>query len=145
MTASERRLLHFGITYSIAGAKEIAKGFPRKTDQLRHFEETVVRAALALFLDSSEQARLPRLLKRAVIENRHDDTPGIVQKRFHTFKGNCMEVVNHLEREGRLRRVNANAGEEEVYADIRRTLTETLCEDGKGDSLHLADESYSSP
>lgn len=105
-------------------------------DQLRHFEATVTRARFALFLDSSEQSRLPRLLKRASIESRDDDTPEMVEKRFQTFNGTCMDVVRYLEREGRLRRVNADAGEEEVYADVRRTLTDLLDRDGRRDCLY---------
>lgn len=98
-------------------------------DQLQLFENTVARAAFALFLDSSEEIRLPRLLKRGATENRQDDTTNIVQKRFETFNNTCMLVVKNLEGEGRLKRINAEANEEEVYADIRRTLIRSLCLD----------------
>lgn len=98
-------------------------------DQLHFFENTVARAAFALFLDISEEIRLPRLLKCGATENRQDDTPNIVQKRFETFNNTCMVVIKHLEGESRLKRINAEAGEEEVYADIQRTLIESLCLD----------------
>lgn len=96
-------------------------------DQLQLFENTVARAAFALFLDSSEEVRLPRLLKRGAIEKRQDDALHIVKKRFETFNNTCMVVVKHLEGEGRLKRINAAANEEEVYADIQNTLIESLC------------------
>ena len=107
-------------------------------DQLQHFENTIARAAFALFLDSSEQIRLPRLLKRAAIENRQDDTPDVIQKRFHTFNETCMAVVDHLKREGKLRRVNADLGEDKVYAEIRRTFMESLHGEVKAEAPSLA-------
>ena len=106
-------------------------GFPRKMDQLLLFEMTVVRAKFALFLNSSEETRLQRLLKRAMDEYRQDDTPDVVRKRFDTFNHTCMTVVKYLEGEGRLKKINAEASEEDVYADIQHTLTESesLCLD----------------
>ena len=105
-------------------------------DQLHHFEDTIVRARFALFLDSSEKTRLHRLLKRASIGSRDDDAPEIVQKRFDTFNTTCMDVVRHLEGEGRVQRVNADASEEEVYSDIRRILIDRLHQDGKRDFFY---------
>ena len=104
-------------------------GFPCKIDQSQLFENTVARAAFALFLDSSEEVRLPRLLKRGATENRQDDTHHIIQKRFETFNNTCMVVVKHLEGEGRLKRITAEVNEEEVYADFQNTVIKLLCLD----------------
>ena len=120
-------LCRFRFTFGINGLCLL--GFPRKMDQLQLFEDTVARAAFALLLDSSEEVRLPRLLKRGALEDRQDDIPHIIQKRFETFNKTCMLVVKHLEGEGRLKRINAEASEEEVYADIQRIMIESLCLD----------------
>lgn len=96
-------------------------------DHLQLSENTVGRAAFALFLDSSEEMRLSRLLKRSPTENRQDDIPDIVKKRFDIFNNICMILVKYLEDEGRLKRINAEASEGEVYADIQRTLMQSLC------------------
>ena len=97
-------------------------------DQMKLFESVVGSARLALFLDCPEEVRLSRLLTRAVknSQERQDDNMETIQKRFDTFANTAMEVVQHLEREGRLHRVDANLQAEDVFVSVEAQLKKTV-------------------
>lgn len=108
-------------------------------DQPQHFEITITRAAFALYLGNSEQTRLHRLLKRAAIESRDDDTADIIEKRFQTLSDTHIPVIYHLEKEGRLKKVNAVAGEDEMYAEIQKIIATAINQNMKCEMSSLAE------
>lgn len=95
-------------------------------DQLHLFEQTVCPASFALFLDISDGVRRMRLLERGKIWGRLDDNPEVIQKRFETFKTTSMVVVDYLESKEKIKRINADRDEQEVYLEIRDVLSEAL-------------------
>ncbi|KAF8472051.1 adenylate kinase-domain-containing protein [Kalaharituber pfeilii] len=99
-------------------------GFPREMDQALKFEEDVCKSKFTLFLDTSEETMLKRLMKRGETSGREDDNIESIRKRFRTFVERSMPVVNYYEERGKVVRVNAEQGVEGVYAEVKRKLTE---------------------
>ncbi len=55
---------------------------------------------------------------------RDDDNPETLHKRFETYNKDTMPMVEHLEKEGLLRRINAMRTVEEVYEDVKKLFIE---------------------
>jgi UMP-CMP kinase len=101
------------------GRKFLIDGFPRKMDQALKFEEVVVPSKFTLFFDCDEATMKERLLNRGKTSGRADDNEESIKKRFRTFVETSMPVVEHFEKEGRVVKVDATKGPEEVYTHVR--------------------------
>lgn len=98
-------------------------GFPRKMDQAVAFEEKVVPSKFTLFFDCPEETMRERLLNRGKTSGRADDNEESIKKRFRTFVETSMPVVEKFEKEGRVVRVDATKGPEEVYQDVQKQFS----------------------
>ena len=61
-------------------------------------------------------------MKRGETSGRVDDNEETIVKRFNAFKEQTMPVVDLYERFGKVRKVNANRDELEVYDDTRKAM-----------------------
>nr|POE63465.1 uridylate kinase [Quercus suber] len=100
--------------------KFLIDGFPRKMDQAVAFEEKVVPSKFTLFFDCPEDTMRQRLLKRGETSGRADDNEESIKKRFRTFVETSMPVVDAFEKEGRVVKVDATQGPEEVYEIVKK-------------------------
>ncbi|CAO2649082.1 Nn.00g100310.m01.CDS01 [Neocucurbitaria sp. VM-36] len=109
-----------------AGGKNLflIDGFPRKLDQAHAFERTVVPSKFTLFFDCSEAVMEKRLLQRGETSGRADDNLESIKKRFRVFVETSMPVVNEFESQGKVVRVSAERGPEEVYKDVQEKFKE---------------------
>jgi UMP-CMP kinase len=106
--------------------KFLIDGFPRKMDQALKFEETVCPARFVLFFDCPEEVMQKRLLKRGETSGRADDNLESIKKRFKTFVETSMPVVDHYEKQGRVVRIPATDGPDQVYALTKAKVEERL-------------------
>ncbi|KAK3625895.1 bifunctional uridylate/adenylate kinase [Elasticomyces elasticus] len=116
------QLLENAMTHAIEKdnkRKFLIDGFPRKMDQAIAFEEKVVPSKFTLFFDVSEEEMRKRLLKRGETSGRSDDNEESITKRFRTFVETSMPVVEMFEKEGRVVKVDARKGPEEVYEGVK--------------------------
>jgi len=116
------QLLENAMTHAIerdGKRKFLVDGFPRKMDQAIAFEEKVVPSKFTLFFDLPEEDMRKRLLKRGETSGRSDDNDESIKKRFKTFVETSMPVVEMFEKEGRLVKVDARKGPEEVYEGVK--------------------------
>ena len=93
-------------------------GFPRSLENLRAYERAVGSCAFMLFLEVSEEEMRARLLKRGESSGRSDDNANTILKRFDIFVKESMPVVAELESRGMLRRIDAMACEDDVFARV---------------------------
>ena len=75
-----------------------------------------------LYFDCDEETCVNRLMKRGETSGRVDDKEDTIVKRFAAFKEQTMPVVDLYERFGKVRRVDANRDELEVYEDTRSAM-----------------------
>lgn len=102
--------------------KFLIDGFPRKMDQAVKFEESVCEAKYVLFFDCPEEEMQKRLLKRGETSGRADDNLESIKKRFKTFVDTSMPVVDYYEKEGKVIKVLATKGPEEVYKEVKKQV-----------------------
>lgn len=116
------QLLENAMTATIdetANRKFLIDGFPRKMDQATAFEDKVVKGKFTLFFDCPEDTMRQRLLKRGETSGRADDNEESITKRFRTFVDTSMPVVDSFEKDGRVVKVDATKGPEEVYEIVK--------------------------
>lgn len=117
---------HPGLTKSGRNPRFLIDGFPRKLDQAHFFEDTVCHSTLTLFLNCPEDVMQDRLLKRGETSGRADDNIESIRKRFRVFQETSMPVVDYYETLGKVVKVVATGGMDEVYQRIREGI------EGKG-------------
>ncbi|KAL9638569.1 MAG: hypothetical protein Q9204_001452 [Flavoplaca sp. TL-2023a] len=97
-------------------------GFPRQMDQALRFEEAVCPSQFTLFFDCPENLMQERLINRGKTSGRADDNAESIKKRFRTFIETSMPVVDYFEKQGKVVKVNAAKGPEEIYAEVKKRM-----------------------
>jgi UMP-CMP kinase len=93
-------------------------GFPRAMDQCVMFEEMVAPCEFCLFFDCPEAELERRLLERGKTSGRTDDNAESILKRFRTYVEQTRPVIDHFDKGGRVRRIEAARSVEEVSKDV---------------------------
>ncbi|KAL8790718.1 MAG: hypothetical protein Q9195_006196 [Heterodermia aff. obscurata] len=106
------------------GSRFLIDGFPRKMDQALHFESSVCPSQFTLFFDCPEEEMQKRLLHRGETSGRSDDNAESIKKRFKTFVETSMPVVEYFEKEGKVVKVEATEGPEQIYEVVKRRMGE---------------------
>lgn len=101
-------------------------------DQALKFEEVVVPSRFTLFFDCPEDVMQERLLNRGKTSGRADDNEESIKKRFRTFVDTSMPVVEYFEKQGRVVKVSATKGPDEVYEKVKEGMRERGIEMEKG-------------
>lgn len=98
----------------------IFDGFPRTTRQAMDLEQLMkqrnngISLVLALDVDDSEIIR--RLLKRAEIEGRKDDTEEVIKNRLSVYNEQTMPLLNFYEQTDKLVKINGVGSIEEIFS-----------------------------
>ena len=101
--------------------KFLIDGFPRGQENLDGWTKIVgdsVNVPFVLFFDANEDTMVARILERAKTSGRSDDNEESLKKRFGTFNEESLPIVEYFEKKGKLRRVDALASIDEVYAKV---------------------------
>lgn len=97
-------------------------GFPRNKDNLDGWNRVMKDVAdvqFVLFFDCPENIMEARLLERGKTSGRSDDNIESIKKRFATFIGESMPVIDHFATQGKVRKILATNSVEQVYADVQ--------------------------
>lgn len=104
----------------------VLDGFPRTVEQAeaayRMAVEAGVTAHAAVYLDGDSQALVGRLLARAHIDGRVDDTADVISHRLEVYAQQTAPLVDYYEQRGLLVRVDAMLPPDEVTATIIAAL-----------------------
>lgn len=101
-------------------------GFPRSLEQARYLSKTLeeldIKLDAALNIDVNLDDVVARMLKRAEIEHRPDDTEPVIRHRLHVYKEQTKPVVDFYRESGLLLNVDGNGSIEEVWIRIKDAL-----------------------
>ena len=89
-------------------------------DDKNLFKDLNISMVLYLYVEMEEVEK--RILKRAQLENRADDTPETVKARVANFFDQTMPLVDYYKNQGKLIQLNGMQDSEHVFADICKTI-----------------------
>jgi len=93
-------------------------GFPRDVPQGEKFENEVGTCKFILYFDCSNQCMVERLLGRAKTSGRVDDNEVTIKKRLKTFEDQTLPVLDVYDKQGKIRKVNAERGVDDIFSDV---------------------------
>jgi adenylate kinase len=109
-----------------AGRGFVLDGYPRNLVQAEALDamlEEIDRPLdIILLLELDDDVARERMLKRAELEGRADDTPEVIDRRLATYHGQTEPIVDHYLATGRLVKVHAERTIDEVWAEIQDAL-----------------------
>jgi len=101
-------------------------GFPRTIVQAQLLDEflsdTGLRVDLVISLVVQQEILIERMLKRAVVEHRADDTAETIASRLRVFYTQTAPVLDYYAERGVLTRIDAMRAAADVFVDIRSRL-----------------------
>jgi len=104
----------------------ILDGFPRTVQQADALKSMLaemgqsLNAALNIDVPSEELVR--RLLERAKIENRPDDTEEVIRNRLQTYQNQTLPLIEYYRKAGILKDIDGVGGLEAITERIRSSL-----------------------
>jgi adenylate kinase len=106
----------------------ILDGFPRNTPQAEALDELLEQLGRKLdvvfeFQVPDREVLIERIAKRAVEEQRSDDTPDAIRKRLEIYDRETHPLVDYYRsRHGNVVGIHADRSVDDVFAEIRQTL-----------------------
>ncbi len=104
----------------------IFDGFPRTAAQAELVDKVLGaegnRLNHILLLDVPEEEMVRRMVGRAAVERRSDDTPETIKTRLEVYQRDTAPLVAHYAQRGIMRRVPGTGSIEEIAEEIKRII-----------------------
>jgi adenylate kinase len=110
-----------------AGAGVLLDGFPRTVRQAQALDSMLAdeghRVDFVIALDVPESELIDRILHRAAMEGRADDTREAITERMHEYHDRTEAVLDHYRNKGvPVQKVSGVGSPDEVFERIRRVI-----------------------
>ena len=83
----------------------------------------VIPITLVVYIEVDENEIIERLIKRAEILKRTDDTPEVIRQRIEHYETQTKPLIEHYRTQNKLIKVNGVQTVEEVFSDICKLVT----------------------
>lgn len=97
-------------------------GYPRTIQQAHDLEELLGevngKVDKVLALDVPDEELMDRLLKRAQLEGRKDDTAEVIANRLQVYHGQTKPLMNHYKTQGKLEIVNGVGSIDSIFESL---------------------------
>jgi adenylate kinase len=115
------------VLHSDAAARGvIMDGFPRTLPQAEAVDRLLAplgrKVDRVLLIDVSEDELIERMVKRAAIEGRADDTPATIRRRQEVYREQTAPLIAFYDRRGLVTRVNGLGTVEEIAERMARAV-----------------------
>jgi len=104
-----------------AEGRFIIDSYPRNMAQYEA-AKSVFSPTVVLLIEVPREESMSRIVKRAEIEGRSDDTPEVIEKRLSIYDEETVPMIEAYERDGIVRRINGVGTVEEIASRINMAL-----------------------
>jgi len=105
-------------------------GFPRTTQQAHDLDIMLTKrgesVSLVLALEVNDDEIIGRLLKRAEIEGRKDDTKEVIENRINIYNRQTQPLINFYKDKDKFTSVNGIGGIDEIFNSICVAIDQEL-------------------
>ena len=103
-------------------------GFPRTIPQAENLDELLLesdnKVSLVLALDVDEEEVVTRLLKRAQLEGRKDDTEEVIRNRMKVYHSQTSPLMEYYEKQGKFVSLPGVGSIDDIFAAICKVIDE---------------------
>ncbi len=107
----------------------ILDGFPRTLPQAEALDEMLAdigrELSIVFGFRLEDQIGVDRMLKRAEIEHRKDDTPEAIAQRLELYHRETEPLIGHYRPQGNLVGIHADGSVDEVFSEVQEALEQT--------------------
>jgi adenylate kinase len=122
------RMLKERVKEADAAGGALFDGYPRTVPQAEALEHLLGEEgrslAAVLFIDVPDEPIVERLVRRAALEGRSDDTPETVASRLRVYREKTEPLAELYRNKGLLHRIDGNRPVEAVAADVLATVNQ---------------------
>jgi adenylate kinase len=108
----------------------ILDGYPRTIRQAEDLDkllkETDNQVSLVLALDVNEEEVITRLLKRAQLEGRKDDTEEVIRNRMMVYHSQTKPLMEYYSKQKKFKSVAGVGSVDDIFANICKVIALTL-------------------
>lgn len=126
------RMLRERLAEPDASRGALFDGYPRTLAQADALDallsESGRRVDAVLFLDVPDEPIVERLVKRAAVEGRADDTPETIRERLRVFREKTAPLAERYRKSGRLVTIDGDRPVDVVSAEVRAAVDRVLGE-----------------
>ncbi|MCL2302771.1 MAG: adenylate kinase [Lentimicrobiaceae bacterium] len=101
-------------------------GVPRTLKQAQMMEGIgyphIIPVTIAIYIKIDENEIIERLIKRAELLKRTDDTPEVIRQRIENYENLTKPLVAHYHAQNKLIEINGMQSVEEVFSDICKMI-----------------------
>jgi adenylate kinase len=108
----------------------VLDGYPRTIRQAEDLDkllnETGNQVSLVLSLDVNEEEVIKRLLKRAQLEGRKDDTEEVIRNRMNVYHSQTHPLMQYYNKQGKFESVLGIGSIDDIFADICKVIDRSM-------------------
>lgn len=100
-------------------------GYPRTLENVRSLEKSILHQDpnRVIYIDVPEEVCIKRLLQRAKIENRADDTPAVIKERLKEYHQETEPILDYYQQKNLLTKVDGRGLVETTHQNLVKNLT----------------------
>ncbi len=114
-----------------AGQGLLFDGFPRTIVQAEALDKMLAKkgipVSLVVFLNTDNDELVKRLLIRAELLKRSDDTPDVVNKRLDVYKQQTEPLLEYYKKQGKLSQVKGSGNIDDIFVSICAEIDKVIC------------------
>jgi adenylate kinase len=104
----------------------IFDGFPRTRQQAEDLDAILIKRSgavtLVIALDVDQEEVVKRLLNRAKLEGRKDDTEEVILNRMEVYHSQTAPLIDYYEKQGKFKQVKGVGSIDDIFESIRQTI-----------------------
>ena len=105
-------------------------GFPRTCEQAKNLDQILKREGMELScllnMDVPREELISRMMHRAQVENRADDTPEVFENRLREYEEKTFPVMEHYQKQGKVMSISGVGSIEEIFVRLAEKIDSLL-------------------